>query len=201
MSALVLVEGPESFPVTLDEAKRHLRVNFSDDDELITAYIGAATAWAESFMGRALVGQTYDYFIDEFPDGPIQLPRPPLIHVEEFVSPVGGDSFANYSVDYSRDPARLYVPNGGEWPSLTYDDGANAARIRFRAGYFDDTDSPAYEGAYNGSIPDDIRCAILIYVANLYANRESIVIGVSATEVPWSAEALLRRHRVETSLA
>lgn len=42
-------------PVTLDEAKKHLRVEFNDDDALIEGLIVAARQWAEDFLNRSLV--------------------------------------------------------------------------------------------------------------------------------------------------
>lgn len=40
--------------VTLQTAKAHLRVDFSDDDALITSYIDAAEAHASDYLNRAL---------------------------------------------------------------------------------------------------------------------------------------------------
>lgn len=41
--------------ITLARAKAHLRVDHDADDELITAYIGAATEQAEHVLGREIV--------------------------------------------------------------------------------------------------------------------------------------------------
>lgn len=42
-------------PITREEAKRHLRVEFDDDDALIDGLIVAARQWAEDFLNRPLV--------------------------------------------------------------------------------------------------------------------------------------------------
>jgi uncharacterized phage protein (predicted DNA packaging) len=42
-------------PISLLEAKKHLRVEFDDDDELIQGLIVAAREYAEGFMNRPLV--------------------------------------------------------------------------------------------------------------------------------------------------
>lgn len=42
-------------PVTLEEAKLQMRVEFSEDDALISGYITAAREWAEGFLNTALV--------------------------------------------------------------------------------------------------------------------------------------------------
>ncbi|MDR1943975.1 MAG: head-tail connector protein [Synergistaceae bacterium] len=47
-------------PISLSEAKKHLRVEFGDDDELIQGLIAAAREYAEGFMNRSLVAKTED---------------------------------------------------------------------------------------------------------------------------------------------
>lgn len=44
-------------PVSLEELKRHLRVEFDDDDELISGLALAAREWAEGFLNTALVAE------------------------------------------------------------------------------------------------------------------------------------------------
>ena len=46
---------PIAEPVTLEEAKTQLRVEFNEDDTLISSYITAAREWAEGFLNTALV--------------------------------------------------------------------------------------------------------------------------------------------------
>lgn len=191
MNSLSLVT-PAIPPITIEEAKQHLRVDFDDDDVLIETYVKAATAYAESFMGRSLGDQTWDYTIDAYPaDGVLELPRPPLLEVVQF-DDGNSPSFDDYEVDLAG--SRIYLPVGGTWPTSTL--SANVARIRFRAGYVDLSASPVV-----GEVPDDIRNAILLIVGSLYAYRETMVIGQAPMVLPWSAEQLMRRHRVELSLA
>src|SRR5690606_32636730 len=77
--SLRVTAGPTSLPVTLEDAKVHLRVDHDDEDGLITQYLAAATEWAEDFQGRAFVTRTYQLTMSRFPKTrPIYLPRPPL---------------------------------------------------------------------------------------------------------------------------
>ena len=193
MNTLKLVTPASLLPVTLEEVKEHLRVDDDDEDDLIGIYLDAAIAHAESFMGRALVDQTWDYYLDSFPDcgGWIELPRQPVLEVSAFDN---GESpgFDDYQVDLAG--GRLYLPQTASWPVTVND--VNVVRVRFRAGYVDTSESP-----HVGEVPKDIINAIFLMVGTLYGIRETIIVGQSPVSVPWSAEQLLRRHRIETSLA
>ena len=198
------VSYSDTLVVSLEEATLHLRRVDRDDDTLVKTYIKAATLWAENFAGIALVDQTWDYFFDAYPDGVepygryIKIPRPPLLEIEGAFYRYGSEGeFADYLVDYAMPPsmARLHLGQNGSWP--TTDGAANAGRIRFRAGYLDES-SP---GDGPNVIPDDIKAAILLYMANLYEVREFDEPAAISSRPPWGAEQLLRNYRVETSLA
>lgn len=195
--ALKLISAAENYPVTLVEAKSHLRVDFDNDDAMIELYIAAATAHAEAFLGRALVDQTWEATFDAFPDNELQIPMPPLIEVISVTyDDAAGDAqvldVSGYVVDDQSEPAWLVPPNE-TWPTIF--DGINAVRVRFRAGYVDNQASPT------GDVPYDIKAAILLYVGTLYANREHVVIGQTATTMPWACEQLLRPHGVHLGMA
>lgn len=204
---LKLVTAPTAFPVTLEQAKLHLNVEGDDYDTLIEAFIAAATDVAESFQGRALLDQTWDYVLDAWPEPvwsgvrrvyEIRIPKPPLIEVTGvfYLDGAGAEQTVDsalYTVDTANEPGRV-VLKSGSWPTLP--ELANAVRVRFRAGYLDQTVSPSVS-----NVPKATFAAILIIVGDLYANRESVVIGQAVAKVPWAAEALLRRHRFDLSLA
>ena len=54
-------------PLTLAEAKSHLRVDFSDDDVLIAALISATRQYAEGITWRAIPRQQRKLVLDAFP--------------------------------------------------------------------------------------------------------------------------------------
>ena len=192
--ALKLITPPVAYPVTLAEAKAHLRVDHNDEDALITTFLAASTDFCEAFLGRALMPQTWELVLDQFPTNEIKLPKPPLIEVLSVQYDDGaGDlqSYTSYSMDNVSEPGWI-VPDGS-WPGTF--DGINAVRIRYRAGYFV-SDSPT-----DTKVPDDLKAAVLLYMGSLYANRETIITGTIAAQVPWSAEQLLRRKRIDLSMA
>jgi len=55
-----------SEPVTLAEAKLHLRIDNSDDDDLISALITTARKWAEDYCDRTFVVSKYTMLMDSF---------------------------------------------------------------------------------------------------------------------------------------
>lgn len=192
MNSIKLVTAAASLPLSVDEVKDHLRVQDNDEDTLIALYLEAAVAYAESFMGRSLIDQTWDLYLDSFPTASfIELPRQPILEVLQFDT---GES-PEFS-DYTLDPAggRLYLSASGTWPTVV--GVANVARIRYRAGYVDQSDSPEV-----GEVPADILNALLLIIGTLYGIRETIIVGQTPVPVSWSAEQLLRRHRIETSMA
>lgn len=62
-----IIARPAVEPVTLAEAKTHLRVDLADDDLLIGALITAARQHAETITRRALVTQQWKMTLDQFP--------------------------------------------------------------------------------------------------------------------------------------
>ena len=60
-----VVTPPATEPVTLAEAKLHLRVDGSDEDALITRLISAAREQCEQELGRALADPTVDLVVYE----------------------------------------------------------------------------------------------------------------------------------------
>lgn len=216
---LKLITAPANDPVSLDEAKAHLRVDFTDDDILIEAFIEAATDYVDGpkgFLGRALIQQTWDLYLHEFPhpmfgryhgrhhfrrSSYIEVPLPPLISVGGvfYLDSSGVEQEMDdtlYRVDPSSEPGRISLAMGASWPQPQHVD--SSVRIRFTAGYVDATNSPATD-----NVPRTIKSAILMHIGDLYANRETMVSGqrAAAVTLPWASEQLLRPHRVILSMA
>jgi uncharacterized phiE125 gp8 family phage protein len=196
---LKLVYRSTTPAVSLEEMVDHLRRSDTDeDDHLIERYTDAATRWAENFMGLSIVDTTWDYYFD-YPDGlgvygrEIKIPRGPLLEVSSVFYRDGGEGeFSGYLVDYEY--PRVYLDATGNWP--TVDSAANNGRIRFRAGFVDES-SP---GIVN-EVPEDIKAAIQLYAGNLYEVRSHDDPMAISTRPPWGAEILLRQYRIATSMA
>ena len=197
--AVKMISPPATYPVTVAQAKAHLRVVDDDEDALIELLLASATRHAEQFLGRRLIDQTLELTLDEFPLNEIKIPYPPLIEVVSIAYDDGDGneqtlSTGEYTVDNVSQPGWVVPVSSGSWPTTFA--GINAVRIRYRAGYLDETSSPPV-----ANVEHDIVAAILLTLGSLYAHRETVVIGVSATSLPWGAEQLLRLHRIDMSMA
>lgn len=192
--ALKLITPPEKQPLTLDEARAHLRVDHDEEDTYIQSQIAAATNDCQDFAGRQFITATYILQLDCFPrSGIIHVPMPPLQSVEsiEYVDTSGTTQVldpSRYRVDSISEPARITPAYGTVWPSTLGVTGA--VTVEFIAGYGDDEDD----------VPEWARSAIRLTLGNLFENREAVIVGVNATEMPQSAEHLLWKHRILTNL-
>src|SRR6266516_4404400 len=64
---LRLITPPAVEPLTLAEAKQHLRVDGDEENPLISGLIAAARRTCENFQGRAYVLQGWRLTADDFP--------------------------------------------------------------------------------------------------------------------------------------
>jgi uncharacterized phiE125 gp8 family phage protein len=157
---LKLVTPPLANPVSLEEAKEHLRVTGTAEDTYIGSLISAATEAVQVATRRQLGPATFDLLLGCFPAGAIELPYPPLQGVES-VTYVATDGTEKELAGYQTDipGGRILPAYRSGWP-LTRD-VPSAVTVRFVAGY------------PTGETPYSIRAAILLLVAGLYENRES----------------------------
>lgn len=184
---LTINTPPQSEPVTLDEAKDHLRVDGSDQDSLLTGLITASRKWIEDYLGRALITQTWDYWLDDFPygDKEIRLPKAPLQSVSAItytdadgVEQTWGSS--KYVADSDSDPGRVYLAYNEDWPS--HREQRKVVKIRFVAGYGDDSED----------IPRPIIEAMLLQLQTFYEQP----INFDKRAIESALESLLSMYRV-----
>lgn|SRR5574337_1304521 len=187
-----LYTAPAVEPVTLEEAKNHLRVDLDDDDSLIESLVRAAREHAEVFTGRALISQTWEAYLDEWPKGDsISLPYPPLKSVTGvyYTGTDGNETElagTEYAVDTVSIKGRVVLKSGKSWPSAELGP-LNPIRIRFVAGYGDTA----------LGVPEGIRSAIKLILGTLYQYRETIIIGTIVSEMPMAIDSLLWPYRVK----
>lgn len=187
---------PAVEPVTLSEAKAHLRVDTSDDDTYIGTLITAAREWCEEYLDRTLVHTQWVMRFDKFPDSgiePVELPRPPMVAsgtatavTVTFTTEPGSTatySTAEYRVDRYATPGTVLPIYGTTWTPHRQDD--NAISVTWWAGY----------GATGASVPAAIRHAMLMLVGHWYEARSSVLTGSISKEIEFGVKSLLDSQR------
>lgn len=191
-------------PVTLQEAKTHLRVTSTDDDAYITTLIAVARQSVEEQTRRAILSQTWVAGFSSWPialgraeargfgrgdaDG-FELPRPKALSVESLVYFDQDDQEqtmdeADYTVDLEAFPAILRVKSAVQLPALSPNLNA-PIRITYVAGFGEDA----------AAVPAPIKHAILLLLSHLYEIRV-IASEAPLTKVPRSIDALLSPYKL-----
>lgn len=154
--------APTAEPVTLAEAKSHLRIEHDAEDVTIQAYVQAAREEVETYLNRQLMTATWDLYLDAFPIGrsPLLLPKNPVQSVTSitYTDPDSGAqtfSSASYSSDVYSEPARIVLKDTAQWPEVL--SVPNVVKVRFVAGY-----TSAY------LVPAKIKAAILLILSRLW---------------------------------
>lgn len=184
-----LVTPPATEPLSLAMAKAHLRVEHTEEDQLIDAITKAARKRLETWLSWALLTQTWEYALDAAPcaGAPILLPIVPLQAVTSITTydPANvGTVFAasNYLVDTISQPGRVILNEGTSWPTGLR--AANAVVTRYVAGF---TDAHL--------IPEDLGAALSLLIGHLYEHRE-IVCNEELFVVPHGIQALAAPYRL-----
>jgi len=186
--ALVITSAPAVEPVTVSEAKAHLRVDGTAEDTLIGSLILTSRLHIEAALGLALMTQSWRLTLDAWPNGrELELPLRPLQSLAS-VKVLSADGTAEavpssaYVVDVDGMPPRI-VRNNGSWPQL--ERAVNGIEIEFTAGFGD--------GA--ADVPAPIRQALLMLVAHWYERRDPIEVGSRETAIPAAVSDLLAPYR------
>ncbi len=179
---LQLVTPPAGEPVSLAEAKQHLRVDGDDDDLLIGSLITAARQAAETKTGRQLITARWKLVLDAFP-GPslmqsatgasFSLPGHAILLAKcpvqsavsiEYLDMNGTTQVmpaSDYVLDAACEPARLTPAFGKTWPPTLPQMGA--VSVTFDAGY-----------GTASAVPEGLKSWIKLRVGSLYGHREEM---------------------------
>jgi uncharacterized phiE125 gp8 family phage protein len=187
---------PAVEPVTLAEAKSHLRVDTSTDDAYVGTLITAAREWTEAYLNRSLIHRQYVMTLESFPvsDDEVSLPMPPMATAGTttavsltYTLQSGATatlSTATYRVSRYSTPGEIQTIYGGTWPANQIED-ENAVSVTWWAGY----------GATGSSVPASIRHAILMLVGYWYENRSTVLVGSISKPLEFAVESLLSSQK------
>lgn len=174
---------PAAEPVSLSEAKLHLKVDTSADDTLISALITAARQHLERHCNSAFVTQTitevWDSFYkrNHFSVAPVQSLTSYQYKPEGETTTYSTTDASLYGLDTFAKPGYIYKLPDTVYPIT--EDVPDAVRAVYVAGYGSAADVPA-----------PIKAAILLVVGDLYEKRQD---GVK--QLPTAAEYLVAPYR------
>lgn len=171
-------------PISIFDAKAHLRVEHAAEDGLIGDYIAAARAHVENLTSRTLVTTSRIDYFDVWADELVLTWAPTTaVGSVKYVATDGTlttlDS-AVYRVDLASLRARITLEYGQVWPDARL--VQNAIQINYTTG---------------GAAPAALKQAILLTVGHFYENRVPVGAG-SLAELPHSVSALCAPYRVVT---
>lgn len=163
-------------PVSLDEARRQVRVTESYDDDFLAGCITEARDYCEMHTGRTLAEATFRLVSSSFADCmPLAVP---LLSVQSV------SYFDTDNTEQTLDPSFYYVADygielqpGQSWPDVY--ERKDAVMIEFTA----------------GACPPSARRAILLLVAHYYENREAVNVYANTKPLELAVSSLLHELR------
>jgi uncharacterized phiE125 gp8 family phage protein len=166
-----------AIPVTIEDARRQIRLADDDDsqDADLHQFIADAAAWVEDYTGHILVArdvtETFRGFgavgLRAWPIAPDAVPG--VAYVDATGAPV---AIVGARIDATGRPVRVLPPAG---PFYTFRDARQVFTVTIRAGYED-----------GDTVPGNFRRAMLILISAYDSDREG-------GEVFQKAEAAARR--------
>ena len=171
MAGIVLVTAPAIEPVSLVEAKLHLRVDSRDDDSLISSQIKAASERARQYFRRENSQSTWDQTFDEWEEY-LVLRKKPIISVTSvtYVDPDGAPqtlATSVWEVTINREPGLVRRKFNQTWPAVRSHE--DAITIRYVAGY--------------AVVPELQKAYVKLLVALLYEFREPTITGTIQAKI------------------
>lgn len=197
------VTQPAAEPITLEEARLHLKLDAEGspashpDDALIETLITAARQHVERYTYLAVAERQVEARVTAFDDDGVDIPVSPVQSIVsvKYVDSSGVEQTVDpgdYELGGSLDGPVLLLKYGSSWPTDVYD-RIDAVRITVEAGFT--TGSPN-----DNPLPGPVRAAMLLVLTHLYENRAAVQ-SRQTFHVPLGVESLLWPYRVTLGLA
>ena len=169
-SVLNLKTDALSLAVELAVVKNFLKVDFNDDDTLITKMIKTATTQCETFINKTLVEKTYIYSIYKLENTSIFLPFPPIKTITSIT--ITNKDFTTYTLDNN-----LY----------NLDTIGGVVNFKEKLNNFYRIDIEYTAGLT--SINDELVQALLMHIARMYEDRSGY------SPIPTNSANIYRKYK------
>ena len=167
----------------------HLKVDITTDDTLITNLIVAATQVSEEYTNRFFIDTVIDQTCSDFAQLQTLFKSKvsAVAHVKYYDSDNSLQTLSAtiYDTQLQYEPSQIQLADDKSFPEITKRNDAVVAR--YTVGY----------GSAASDVPEIIKQAILLTIGNFYQNRNSVVIGRIATELPMNVKWLLDTYKVQ----
>ena len=206
-TSLIVTVPPAVEPISVADAKNFLKVDFADDDSLISTLITAARERVESASYHRLITQTLQLTLDWFPWGnnswyfngygygwgrdhwPVIELEPPAQSITSvtYLDPSGALQTLNssvYRLDPNSRPSRLTPALNQIWPATAQE--MAAVTVTYVCGF----------GSTSASVPAKLLQGMRMLLGHYYDNRAQVMIGTRlvAIESPEGFDDLMASY-------
>jgi uncharacterized phiE125 gp8 family phage protein len=195
ITSLRVITAATEMPITLAEAKAHLRITHNAEDAHIQSLILAATDWAQTESSRIFVNTQVALKLDVFPSDKIPLLGGNVTAVNDIdysdvdgnpqtlTGPTSQTPGTDYQEDLTDDEVPFLCAAEAGWPTVE-SNVVNAVLIDYQVGWLTPED-----------VPGSIQQAIKFKLADLFTIRDTIDAG-SKSELLRVAENLLYPYQL-----
>lgn len=183
--SLVVTATSAGLPVTLTEAKEHLRVFDGDSDGYINTLIATATEYCEAVTGRALrVSQAITQAWSDWPSCGMNFDRQPVTEIDEltYFDEAGVEQTVNSSlyrlIGSTNAAAKFEFDSNFTYPTLF--ERSDAVQMAYVAGY----------GSI-AAVPSRAKHAIKLLIGHWFEHGEAVSVGSAVNPVDMAVESLL----------
>lgn len=171
--------------LSLDDVKEHLRVEHTEEDDLITGIRAAAISYAEEYCSIKLGSYAATGYLDNFensiiPVGPVNSLTAVNYKAVGYTQDLSTLDFTKYFTDLDTTPNRICFVNV---PSLAQYQ-LNRVQITMGVGY------------QTGVVPAAIIAAVKLLCGHLYENRQAETFNLMPYALKVGVEALLNPFRI-----
>lgn len=184
----VLVANTTQLISTAD-AKLFLKVDINDDDDVINSLVKAATESAQEYTNRFFLETTLEQYGTTFADirNLFKSPVSEITHVKYYDTDNVQQTLSTsvYQVTPAIEPSTLMLKVDQSYPDVA--DREDAVLVKYNVGY----------GTATTDVPYAIIQAVYLTIGHWYQNRQEVVVGRIATEIPMGAKYLLDQYKVQ----